>query len=83
VENPARQALLRFMGELSESIWCAGWFMSLETALLRSQLDLADLAAYEWLVTEAGGWWTWLGEVDSPEFVEGTLTELKGLARVV
>lgn len=66
---PARKALLRYMEGESELRWCAGWLLDLHVALLGDP-------AYEWLVLQAGGWFT-----SDDVFITGNLTELKRLKK--
>lgn len=53
--TPQERALLVFMEAESESRWCAGWLHDLH-------LELKGDPAYDWLVEQAGGYWTWAGE---------------------
>jgi len=68
--TPQQGALLGYMQGESEARWCAGWLIDLHTALLGDK-------AYEWLVEEAGGWFTY-----TDEWHEGTLADLRKLADV-
>lgn len=67
--SPAQKALAGYMAGESEARWCAGWLDHLHFELLGDD-------AYEWLVEAAGGWFTYYNE-----FVPGTFTELRALAR--
>lgn len=67
-DEHARDALLAYMLWSSEERWAAGWMTGLHLSLLGDK-------AYEWLVDEAGGWWT-----SDTRFQTGTLDRLRSLA---
>jgi len=59
--GPPQKALLGYMRWWSEDTYCAGWLHDLENAMVGD-------SAYDWLVEQAGGTFTWTdnGEVFVP-----------------
>ncbi len=74
----ARHALLRFMEWWSEEYRCAGWLIDLEQQMALHAAS-PDRDAFEWLVEQANGWWTYDSEAGN-QFVTGTFAELTAMA---
>lgn len=62
----------------SEAHWCAGWLIDLEHRMAR-QAAGTDRDAFDWLVQQAAGWWTYDSEAGN-QFVAGIFAELTAAA---
>ncbi len=78
----ARIAVRSYMEQISENLYCAGWFTGLEYMLWDWVLDTSKkddemASVLSWLANQAGGWWRWSKETGEPCFV--TMSEWKKL----
>ncbi|MBP8291727.1 MAG: hypothetical protein KAX65_03070 [Caldilineaceae bacterium] len=93
LQDFAKGALLRTMGDLSEHHWCAGWLTGTEYFLWSAvesnqpaawgmdELRQGDIDNLRVLRELAGGWWVWADEEAGEKFV--SLDEMRQMAEAM